>query len=152
VSHPCLSCGACCAYFRVSFHWSEADPALGGRVPPALTVPLRAHELAMRGTEGGAAPRCIALDADIGRYSRCSIHPVRPQACRDVPASWEFGAPSPQCDKSRIAHGLQALTPADWAWREAANDRQGPPGSGAAGDDAPSDDTPPPALPPPVAA
>ncbi|HOC10952.1 MAG TPA: YkgJ family cysteine cluster protein, partial [Thermomonas sp.] len=21
--HPCLSCGACCAYFRVSFHWSE---------------------------------------------------------------------------------------------------------------------------------
>jgi hypothetical protein len=31
-----------------------------------------------------------------------------------VPASWEFGAASPQCDKARIAHGLAALTPADW--------------------------------------
>ncbi|RBD00840.1 YkgJ family cysteine cluster protein, partial [Xanthomonas oryzae pv. oryzae] len=29
MAHPCLTCGACCAYFRVSFHWSEADPALG---------------------------------------------------------------------------------------------------------------------------
>ncbi|RBD09468.1 YkgJ family cysteine cluster protein, partial [Xanthomonas oryzae pv. oryzae] len=28
MAHPCLTCGACCAYFRVSFHWSEADPAL----------------------------------------------------------------------------------------------------------------------------
>ncbi|RBC12798.1 YkgJ family cysteine cluster protein, partial [Xanthomonas oryzae pv. oryzae] len=21
MAHPCLTCGACCAYFRVSFHW-----------------------------------------------------------------------------------------------------------------------------------
>ena len=27
--HPCLTCGACCAHFRVSFHWSEADPDQG---------------------------------------------------------------------------------------------------------------------------
>lgn len=113
MSHPCLSCGACCAYFRVSFHWSEADPTLGGQVPPALTEPLRTHEVAMRGTSQ-AQPRCIALDADIGRRSRCTIHPVRPSVCRDVPASWEFGAPSPQCDKARQAHGLSPLTPADW--------------------------------------
>ena len=40
VSHPCLTCGACCAFFRVSFHWSEADPALGGQVPFELTESL----------------------------------------------------------------------------------------------------------------
>jgi Fe-S-cluster containining protein len=113
VEHPCLSCGACCAFFRVSFHWSEADPALGGHVPFELTEPLRTHERVMRGTSQ-KEPRCVALDADIGRYSRCTIHDRRPSACALVPASWEFGAASAQCDKSRIAHGLRALTPADW--------------------------------------
>jgi Fe-S-cluster containining protein len=112
--HPCLTCGACCAHFRISFHWSEADPALGGTVPIALTEPMRRHERVMKGTSQGS-PRCVALDAEIGVRSRCSIHPQRPSVCRDVPASWEFGAASPQCDKARIAHGLPALTPADWA-------------------------------------
>ncbi|MBN6150632.1 YkgJ family cysteine cluster protein [Xanthomonas sp. AmX2] len=113
MAHPCLTCGACCAYFRVSFHWSEADPDMGGRVPIALTEPLRTHERVMRGTSQ-SQPRCVALDARIGAYSRCSIHPQRPSVCRDVPASWEFGAASAQCDKARIAHGLPALTPDDW--------------------------------------
>ena len=147
--HPCLSCGACCAHYRVSFHWSEAEPGLGGRVPRDLTVALRSHELAMRGTAGGV-PRCVALDADIGRHSRCSIHPVRPQACRDVPASWESGEPSRQCDNARVAHGLPPLTAADWAWRDAAaNDRDGNPD----GSHTPTDGGgTPPALPPPMAA
>ena len=78
--HPCLTCGACCAYFRVSFHWSEADAAHGGQVPIELTEPLRVHERVMRGTSA-AQPRCIALDADIGRYSRCTIHDRRPSVC-----------------------------------------------------------------------
>lgn len=112
--HPCLTCGACCAYFRVSFHWSEADPEQGGRVPIELTEPLRLHERVMRGTSA-AQPRCIALDADIGRYSRCTIHDRRPSVCAAVPASLEFGERSTQCDKSRLAHGLHALTEADWA-------------------------------------
>ena len=109
-----MRCGACCATFRVSLHWSEADPALGGRVPVELTEPVRAHELAMRGTSQ-ARPRCIALDADIGHRSRCTIHPRRPSACAQVPASWEFGAARDQCDRARTAHGLPPLAPADWA-------------------------------------
>lgn len=113
MAHPCLSCGACCAYFRVSFHWSEADPELGGRVPFDLTETLRTHERAMRGTSQ-SNPRCIALDADIGRYSRCTIHDHRPSVCALVPASLEFGERSPQCDRSRVAHGLPMLTEADW--------------------------------------
>ena len=111
--HPCLTCGACCAYFRVSFHWSEADPAMGGRVPIELTEPLRTHERAMRGTSQ-SHPRCIALDARIGEYSRCTIHERRPSVCAQVPASLEFGLRSAQCDKSRLAQGLPLLQAADW--------------------------------------
>lgn len=111
--HPCLRCGACCAAFRVAFHWSEAEPALGGRVPAAMTEPLRTHERAMRGTSQ-AAPRCIALDAEIGLRSRCTIHATRPSVCAEVAASWEFGLPSAQCDRARALHGLAPLSPADW--------------------------------------
>ena len=111
--HPCLTCGACCASYRVALHWSEAEPTLGGQVPRALVEPLRTHELAMRGTSQ-ANPRCVALDAVIGQHSRCSIHPLRPSACREVAASWESGAASSQCDRARVAHGLPALTPLDW--------------------------------------
>lgn len=113
MAHPCLSCGACCAFFRVSLHWSEAEPALGGKVPMELTESLRTHERAMRGTSQ-AQPRCIALDADIGRYSRCTIHDRRPAACALVPASLEFGQRSVQCDKSRAGHGLPPLQEIDW--------------------------------------
>jgi Fe-S-cluster containining protein len=113
MAHPCLSCGACCAHFRVSLHWSEAEPSLGGRVPIELTDSLRAHERVMLGTSQ-AKPRCIALDADIGRYSRCTIHDRRPAVCAQVPASLEFGERSEQCDRSRAAYGLPPLGPADW--------------------------------------
>lgn len=137
--HPCLTCGACCATYRVGFHWSEAEPSLGGVVPAALTEVLDPHRVVMRGT-WAAAPRCVALDADIGTRSRCSIHPRRPSVCREVEASWESGRASPQCDRARIAHGLAALTPADWRWRDAAaND--GPDGSDH--DDDPSTPAPP---------
>ena len=147
MSHPCLTCGACCAHFRISFHWSEADPALGGTVPIELTDPLRTHERVMKGTSQ-AAHRCVALDAEIGVRSRCGIHARRPSVCAAVPASWEFGAPSPQCDKARIAHGLRALTPVDWKWNAPANDDGHPDGS-----DNPNDGgNTPPALPPPIAA
>lgn len=114
VMHPCLSCGACCATFRVGFHWAETDPSLGGTVPAELTERLDAHRVAMLGT-WAQAPRCVALDAEIGVRSRCSIHAQRPSVCREVAASWEAGTPSPQCDRARIAHGLRPLTPLDWA-------------------------------------
>ena len=82
-------------------------------MPLTLTESLRTHERVMRGTSQ-AQPRCIALDADIGRYSRCTIHDRRPSVCALVPASWEFGAASAQCDKARLAHGLALLTADDW--------------------------------------
>jgi hypothetical protein len=101
----------------VSLHWSEAEPTLGGRVPVELTEPVRTHELAMRGTSY-ARPRCVALEADIGRFSRCTIHARRPSACAAVAPSWEFGEASAQCDRARLAHGLPVLTQADWSERD----------------------------------
>lgn len=103
--HPCLTCGACCATFRVSVHWSETDPALGGVVPAELTEPLDHHQVCMRGT-WQKAPRCVALDAIVGEYSRCTIHPQRPSVCRLVNPG------DPQCIKARELHGLPPIT--DW--------------------------------------
>lgn len=113
MSHPCLTCGACCTQYRVAFHWLESDEASEGGVPAALTERLDAHRLCMRGTHS-APIRCIALDAEIGVRSRCGIHANRPSVCREVEASWEFGRPSSQCDRARVAHGLAPLSPADW--------------------------------------
>ncbi len=124
--HPCLSCGACCTQYRVAFHWMESDEVTEGGVPAALTQRLDPHRLCMRGTYG-APVRCVALDAQIGVYSRCTIHPNRPSVCREVDASWEFGAASSQCDRARLAHGMAPLTEADWRWRDPAGNDDGHP-------------------------
>jgi len=113
MGHPCLRCGACCAYFRVAFHWSETEAFLGGVVPPELTEKLDPHRLVMRGTQA-ARPRCTALQGTVGEAASCGIYAQRPSVCREVVPAWEFGAPSPQCDKARLGLGLKALTPEDW--------------------------------------
>lgn len=113
MKHPCLRCGVCCAFFRVSFHWSEADASLGGCVPPELTEKLDPHRLVMLGTDE-AQPRCVALQGTLGVAAHCGIYARRPSVCREVQPSWEFGTISPQCDKARLAHGLAVLTPQDW--------------------------------------
>jgi Fe-S-cluster containining protein len=46
-SNPCLDCGACCASFRVSFYWSEAE-ARG--LPAELTEQVNAWFSCMAGT------------------------------------------------------------------------------------------------------
>ncbi|HET6433691.1 YkgJ family cysteine cluster protein [Dyella sp.] len=113
MAHPCLLCGACCAHFRVAFHWSETDPFLGGAVPAELTSRLDPHRVAMRGTQAGPV-RCIALQGQPGVQASCGIYAQRPSVCRAVVPAWEFGQPSAQCDKARAAHGLALLTPQDW--------------------------------------
>src|SRR5690606_11569945 len=113
----------CCTQYRVAFHWMEADDCTPDGVPSALTERLDAHRLCIRGTRS-LPVHCIALDAEIGVRSRCTIHPRRPSVCREVEASWENGRPSPQCDEARIAWGMAPLTAADWIWRAPANDGQ----------------------------
>lgn len=113
VDNPCLTCGACCAYFRVAFHWSESDRFLGGQTPPELTESLDPHRVVMRGTQA-PAPRCVALQGEVGQAAHCGIYALRPSPCRELIPAWENGEPSPQCDRARAAHGLPPLTPETW--------------------------------------
>lgn len=111
--NPCLSCGACCAYFRASFYWAEGADATPGGVPVELTRPLTPHRRVMNGTDQ-PQPRCVALLGDIGSAVRCTIHPQRASVCRDFPASWEDGEHNPRCDAARARWGLPPLTREDW--------------------------------------
>ena len=106
--NECMRCGACCAAFRVAFHWSETETRSAFAVPFELATPIDPHRLAMRGTEG-RAPRCVALDGSVGDSVRCTIYANRPSPCRDMRAAWSDGRPSEQCDRARARYGLKPL-------------------------------------------
>lgn len=112
--NPCLTCGACCAHFRVSFYWTEADPEEGGNVPPELTENLPPFRCNMIGTNQ-KNPRCIALTGKIGESVSCSIYENRPSPCREFGIHWEKGflhasnEELARCNKARIAHHLPPI-------------------------------------------
>ena len=108
VENPCMSCGACCAFFRVSFYWGETDDCPGGTVPAGLTTAISPHRVAMIGTHH-SNPLCIALRGQVGHEVNCSIHPQRSSTCRDFACSWETGEPNPDCDRARARFGLDPL-------------------------------------------
>jgi len=101
MSHPCLSCGACCAAFRVDFSTHELHSA-GGGVPDGLAVPVTDHLWRMRGTDH-LPVRCAALAGRVGERVACGIYEWRPGPCR------EFAAGSAACAQARRRHGLAAL-------------------------------------------
>lgn len=104
----CLSCGACCAAFRVDFHCSEL--AIDGKagVPASLTVPLTTTLVRMRGTDE-APPRCAALAGEVGKEVRCTIYRERPGPCRDFAPYAPLGMGDDACDRARRRHGLPPL-------------------------------------------
>jgi len=95
--HPCQSCGACCASFRVSFYWSE-----GEALPPDLSERLTPQLSCMAGTNS-AAPRCRALQGEIGAACACSVYALRPSPCRELEAG------DAKCRRARARHGLPPL-------------------------------------------
>ena len=88
--NPCLHCGACCAHYRVSFYWGEADPTMGGNVPQKLTEELTEFRRCMRGTNQNH-PRCIALQGEVGKAVSCSIYFTRPSTCRQAGFTYKAG-------------------------------------------------------------
>lgn len=104
---PCMTCGACCATFRVSFHWLELASA-GGTVPDELTAQLTPHLAVMHGTHAGQG-RCCALDGAVGKQVSCRIYPQRSSPCRDFRWSGEDGIYDERCEKARARHGLPPL-------------------------------------------
>jgi len=113
-SHPCMTCGACCACFRISFYWAESDLAIPEGMPHVLTDHLQGHFLVMKGTSS-PAPRCIALEGSIGGKVRCTIYEQRPTPCRNFVPSGEDGrAENNRCDMARGKWGLPPLNAACW--------------------------------------
>jgi Fe-S-cluster containining protein len=110
VGNPCLRCGACCAYYRVSFYWAEAEPFLGGSVPTELTEPLSPYRAAMQGTLRPPA-RCVCLEGQIGDAVCCSIYEKRPSPCHELQPWDENGQPDEKCTRARTAHDLPPLNP-----------------------------------------
>ena len=108
MSHPCRTCGACCAAFRVSFDVRELDSEPGGRVPAGLTDAETATLCRMRGTDH-APPRCIALTGTIGSAVACGIYPERPSPCREFGERVEIGVIEDACNRARLRHGLLPL-------------------------------------------
>ena len=121
--HPCQTCGACCAYFRVSFYWREAEEAAEGRhapVPVELTDEGTAMFRVMKGTSDKHHVRCVALEGKVGDAVSCSIYSLRPTPCREFTASFEAGEHEPRCDQARAKYNLKPLTRRDWAPASAA--------------------------------
>lgn len=106
---PCLSCGACCAHFRVSFYAGECQ-SVGGLVPDELVVPISPHLVAMRGTELKPV-RCVALEGEVGCQVSCRVYESRSSTCREFSTSWEDGEHNPHCDAARAAYGLPPVLP-----------------------------------------
>ena len=105
----CLSCGACCAAFRVDFHPVDLVSSGGGGVPAELTMVLAPSLVRMRGTDE-APPRCVALEGEIGKAVRCRIYENRPGPCRDFAPYAPLGMGDDACDRARRRHGLPPLS------------------------------------------
>jgi hypothetical protein len=95
----CRDCGACCASFRVSFYWAEAE-AVG--LPETLVEQLSPWYACMAGTNA-ASPRCQALQGEVGHCVTCAVYRQRPSPCREVQPG------DAQCRKARLACRLPLL-------------------------------------------
>jgi Fe-S-cluster containining protein len=98
-ANPCLDCGACCAAFRVSFYWAEAEER---GLPEALTEPVQRWFACMAGTNQ-PRPRCVALQGEVGGPVVCTAYAQRPTPCREVDAGDD------KCRQARAVHGLVPL-------------------------------------------
>ena len=117
--HPCQTCGACCASYRVSFHWREAEAnpedESDRSVPVEYTEDLDLNQRCMKGTNDKHKPKCISLMGRVGESAHCVIYNNRPGPCRRFSASFENGYQNVRCDEARAKHGLQALVKDDYS-------------------------------------
>lgn len=107
MSNPCISCGACCATFRVDFAREELLSE-GGTVPDSLAIDLLPGLCRMRGTDH-ASPRCAALVGTVGQQASCGIYEWRPSPCREFGLRAPLGIGDDACNRARRRHGLAPL-------------------------------------------
>lgn len=104
--NECVRCGACCAFFRVSFYWAE-----GEQMPAQYVEALTPIYSCMQGTNQ-KQPRCGALAGEIGQQVGCSIYETRSSSCKEV----QMG--DAQCNKARAAHKMIPIIPVEPAYAE----------------------------------
>lgn len=102
---PCLTCGACCARFDVSFYSEE-------KVPEHLSYPSGAYSRTLKNKiDSKGRPRCLSLRGEIGCSVACGIYDERPTPCREFKHSYEDGGPrEPRCDQARASIGLAPIS------------------------------------------
>ncbi len=98
---PCMSCGACCAYFKVQF-----DKKYNPQVPWQKIKVISHSEAVMLGTEE-AKGRCKSLDGIVGENCRCNIYNSRPDVCESFTVWLNDGSQNPKCIEARKHHGLK---------------------------------------------
>lgn len=96
---PCQTCGACCAHYRVSFYWQEAQQR---GLDESRLVQVTPWRVCFEGTDK-QPPRCVHLAGEIGSCVGCTIYEQRPHPCRELEAGDD------KCLKARAAHGMSAL-------------------------------------------
>lgn len=113
--HPCLSCGACCAHYRVEFYWREANAEdTEHAVPIELVEELTPQTRCMKGTNTKHSNKCVALKGKVGKSVACGIYANRSSVCRKFQASHEAGQRNLRCDEARLKHGLRPLRREDF--------------------------------------
>ncbi len=116
--NPCIQCGACCAFFRVSFFWEEANPEDPASVPLELTESIDGLRQCMKGTNQ-PHPRCVALSGEIGEKVGCAIYDRRSSVCQEFGLHENAqgitvnGIDLVRCNQARKAWNLPPLTRAD---------------------------------------
>jgi len=94
-ANPCLSCGACCAYYRITLY---ADEVVA--IPAEYIERLHSAVSCMKGTNN-YPPRCAALRGEVGQQVSCAIYADRPSACREFNEYELDGTPNMRCFKLR---------------------------------------------------
>ncbi|MBF0352396.1 MAG: YkgJ family cysteine cluster protein [SAR324 cluster bacterium] len=112
--NPCVTCGACCAFFRVSFYWAECDDSEWGTVPVDRTEVISPFHRCMKGTHK-KPPYCSELKGEIGKLALCQIYEKRPSTCREFGIQWQDGyyVQSPEdllrCNQARLSWNLPPI-------------------------------------------
>ena len=100
---PCVSCGACCNYFKIKFDRPTNPQVPWDKITFYKSTNL--SEVAMKGAEKFRG-KCSALEGTIGERAICTIYERRPDVCAAFPVYLKNGKQNPKCIKAREYHGL----------------------------------------------
>ncbi|MBW6086496.1 YkgJ family cysteine cluster protein [Escherichia coli] len=106
--NPCMTCGACCAFFRVSFYWAEADDA-GGTIPARLTEQISPFHRCMSGTNQKNPPMYCPCRNPGQKMPAARYIKNRSSTCREFAMSGENGVVNEACNRARAKYGLTPL-------------------------------------------